>query len=116
MIIVKKYESLKLNRDFHRMYTKGKSFVSPVLVTYVMNNKNRPEINRIGIIAGKKIGNSVQRNRCRRIIRQAFINMTGEIKTGYDFVFVARTRTVNSNTNHIYQFMKKHLESAGVMK
>ena len=42
-----KAQTLKLNRDFKRLYSKGKSFVSPALVTYVQkknNNKTRLEV------------------------------------------------------------------------
>ena len=62
--------SLKENRDFRRLYGKGKSFVSPVVVTYLM--KNRCKQVRYGITTSKKIGKAVQRNRSRRVIREAF--------------------------------------------
>ena len=54
-----KYVTVKDNRDFSRIYRKGKSFVSPVLVTYVI--KNRSANVRYGITTGKKIGNAVKR-------------------------------------------------------
>ena len=62
--------SLKENKDFRRLYYRGKSEASPVLVTYVM--KNRLGFTRVGITSGKKIGNAVKRNRARRVIRAAF--------------------------------------------
>ena len=46
------------NRDFKRAYAKGKSSVSPMLVTY--HSKNRGKHLRVGITASKKIGNAVQ--------------------------------------------------------
>ena len=52
--------SLKENRDFRRLYTRGKSFVSPSLVTYVMKNRRSGGI-RVGITTSKKIGNAVTR-------------------------------------------------------
>ena len=63
--------SLKENRDFRRLYTRGKSFVSPSLVTYVMKNRRSGGI-RVGITTSKKIGNAVTRSRARRVIREAF--------------------------------------------
>ena len=47
-----KYVTVKENRDFSRIYKRGKSFVSPVLVTYVI--KNRSDNVRYGITTGKK--------------------------------------------------------------
>ena len=57
--------SLKDNRDFRRLYARGKSFVGPALVTYVM--KNRCGGIRVGITTSKKIGNAVRRSRSRRM-------------------------------------------------
>ena len=59
------YITLKDNRDFSRLYKRGKSFVSPVLVTYVMKNKNNNL--RFGITTGKKVGKAVKIGRasCR---------------------------------------------------
>lgn len=69
---------IKENRDFRRIYSKGKSFVSPVLVTYVL--KNRTKNVRYGITTSKKTGNAVQRNRSRRIIRAAFARFQGKFR------------------------------------
>lgn len=79
------FTTLKENKDFRRLYHRGKSYVSPVLVTYVM--KNRKAGLRIGFTTSKKIGIAVQRNRSRRIMREAFrLILPGETKdvTGYD--------------------------------
>lgn len=62
-----KKTTLKLNRDFRRLYYKGSSAVHPLIVTYA--SKNRLGYNRIGITVTKKIGKAVCRNRCKRIIR-----------------------------------------------
>ena len=80
--------SLKDNRDFRRLYARGKSFVGPALVTYVM--KNRCGGIRVGITTSKKIGNAVRRSRSRRVIREAFRQAYPHVRPGYDFVFVAR--------------------------
>ena len=74
------FTTLKENKDFRRLYHRGKSYVSPVLVTYVM--KNRKAGLRIGFTTSKKIGIAVQRNRSRRIMREAFRLIAPELKTG----------------------------------
>ena len=55
------FVSLNLNKDFLRLYHKGKSCAKPTLVVYCM--KNRLGLCRVGITTGKKIGGAVQRNR-----------------------------------------------------
>ncbi len=106
--------TLKENRDFRRLYSRGKSYVSPPLVTYVM--KNRLQNVRIGITASKKTGKAVQRNRSRRIIMAAYRQLMPQIKDGYDFIFVARGKTPYLKSTDILRCMKKQLKQAGVLK
>ena len=75
-----KKTTLKLNRDFRRLYYKGSSAVHPLIVTYA--SKNRLGHNRIGITVTKKIGKAVCRNRCKRIIRAAFAQVNTQIEQG----------------------------------
>ena len=104
--------SLNKNKNFKYIYNRGKNVVSPILVTYIV--KNKLGINRIGITTSKKIGNAVERNRARRIIKVAYRNCCTQRKTGYDLVFVARNKTVKSNSNQIYNVMKQHLSQLNI--
>ena len=114
MIIVGEIITLKRNNDFRRIYSKGRSFGSSVLVTYVLKN-HRGEV-RIGITTSKKIGKAVLRNRSRRIIREAFRSVSKDISPGYDIVFVARGKTPFVKSYDILRAMKKELKEAGVLK
>ena len=105
---------LKENRDFRRVYNKGKSFVCPFFVVYI--NKNRKEGVRLGITVGKKIGNAVMRNRCRRVIAAAFRELEGEVSGSWDIVFVARYKTGISKSTKVREIMRKQLKSAGVIR
>ena len=110
---MKRTVTLKENCDFRRLYGKGKSFQSPALVSYVM--KNRAGICRIGITTSKKIGNAVERNRSRRVIRAAYREIEDKINGNYDFVFVARSRTKYQKSTQLAQLMLSQLEKAGVI-
>ena len=105
--------SLKENRDFRRLNGKGKSFVSPVVVTYLMKNRRRQV--RYGITTSKKIGKAVQRNRSRRVIREAFRLLSPRIKPGYDFVFVARGKTPYVKSGEVKDALEAQLKKAGVL-
>lgn len=70
----------------------------------------------MGITTSKKIGNAVERNRCRRIIRAAFREISPMLNGGYDFVFVARTRTIKKKSTDIKKIMLQHLKKAGVIE
>lgn len=104
------------NRDFRRIYAKGKSWVAPALVTYVC--KNRSKHLRVGITASKKIGNAVQRNRSRRIIRAAYRTFLPRLdqNRNVDLIFVARGKTPYVKSTVIEKMMAAHLKEAGLLK
>ena len=111
---IMKLVKLKENRDFRRVYNKGKSFVCPFFVVYI--NKNRTNETRLGITVGKKIGNAVKRNRAKRVITAAFSTVCPKIISGYDFVIVARTRILNVKSTVVTTFLLKLLDSSGALK
>ncbi len=106
--------TLNDNRDFRRLYNRGKSFVSPVLVTYIMKNKS--DNLRYGITTGKKIGNAVRRSRSRRVIRAAFFELKDELPSGFDIVFVARGKTPYVKSYVIRKAMAEAFSAAGLIK
>ena len=67
---MKNTESLRKNREFLKLYRSGKFFVGRKLVLYV--KENRMQINRLGISTARNFGNSVERNRIRRLIRENY--------------------------------------------
>ena len=111
---MKKSLTLKENREFRRVYTRGKSFVSPILVTYVC--KSRHGSHRYGITTAKKIGNAVCRNRARRVIRAAYYELSPALRDGsFDIVFVARTKTAAAKSTDVKKAMTGHLKQAGLL-
>ena len=66
-----RYRPITRNKEFSRAYARGKSYVHPKLVMYVI--KNRVGHTRVGLTATKKVGCAVERNRARRVIRAALI-------------------------------------------
>ena len=81
-------ESLKKNRDFQKVYKKGKSYANRYLVMYVL--KNDTERNRLGISVSKKVGNSVIRHHVTRLIRESYRLQEDMFNSGLDIVVIAR--------------------------
>ena len=109
-----KSKTLNENKDFRRLYYRGKSQASPCLVTYV--SKSRGNETRIGITSGKKIGNAVKRNRARRVIRAAYSVLEPRIDGCYDIVFVARTRTTYVKMQEVLSEIERQFIALGVIK
>ena len=109
-----KLVSLCKNNEFRRAYAKGRSYVTPVVVIYA--RKNRLDLGRIGITTSKKIGNAVERNRARRVIREAFRQLAPCVRPGFDLVFVARGKTPFVKSTQVKKHMEKQLRAAGLLK
>ena len=108
-----KAQTLKENKDLRRLYYRGRSKASDCLVTYAM--KARGKGCRYGITTSKKIGNAVERNRSRRVIRAAYRALEPEIGGNWDFVFVAWSRTSRVKMQTVQKEMRKHLKALGVI-
>lgn len=108
-----KYTTVKENREFSLVYRRGKSCVSPVLVTYALKTKKNTL--RYGITTGKKVGNAVKRSRARRVIRASYYQLFDRLQPGYIIIFVARGKTPYVKSQVVRKAMKQHLSALGVL-
>ena len=99
-------EILNDNKDFLALYKKGRYSASKYSVIYVRPN-GRP-FNRLGITAGKKVGNAVCRNRAKRLIRLAYRNAEVKLPVGMDIVIVARTAICSIKSQEYCGYMDKY--------
>lgn len=100
-------EIIKDNKTFMKCYRKGRFVSSDIVVAYFIPNKL--PFNRLGITAGKKQGNAVQRNRIKRIIRAAYRLNEDKLPIGFDIVFVGRKNICEKTSNDIDAFINKRL-------
>ena len=85
---MKRTVSLRENYEFQRAYRKGSFKTGRWITVYAV--RNHKETLRLGISVGKKAGNSVQRSRFTRLIRESYRLSEDFIKEGYDIVIAAR--------------------------
>lgn len=80
---------LSRSAEFERVYRQGRSTANRHLVLYSFPNPavERP---RIGLSVSRKVGGAVERNRVKRLLREAFSQSHGELAAGHDVVVVAR--------------------------
>ena len=83
-----KKEILRNKDDFSIIYRKGKSIGGRYIVLFY--RKNNLPYNRTAFLASKKVGNSVVRNRARRLMRESYRFVRDDMRTGYDLIFIAR--------------------------
>lgn len=104
-IIMLYTEILNDNKDFLTLYKNGRYIASEYTVIYVRPN-GRP-YNRLGITAGKKVGNAVHRNRAKRLIRLAYRQSELALPIGIDLVIVARSRISEVSSVEYCAYMEK---------
>lgn len=111
---MKRCYSLKRNKQFRYVYRKGKSIPSRRLV--LIYSRARHSTVHVGFSVSKKIGNSVERNRVKRRLREAFRPMIPQMKTGYDIIFIARDAVKEAEFSAIQSTVQTLLSKAGLFK
>lgn len=98
-----KLKAITENHLYKKAYRAGNRKSSHTVTVYVLKDKaagllrkqhpNKITVNRIGISASKKVGGAVQRNRAKRVIREAYrtIDKRFGVKKGYLIVIVPKT-------------------------
>lgn len=106
--------SLKENRQFRRLYAKGKSVVSPYLVLYYRRNGSGQ--NQLGITVSGKLGNAVKRNKIRRRLREMYRINEDRLSPGYSLILVARGRAVGASYRDLQKYFFRLTEKAGILR
>ena len=97
---MKRFNSIKKNSEFQKVYKTGKSYANKLLVMYVKRVDDGKEP-RIGISVSKKVGNSVVRHRFARLVRESFRVNKDIIEEGKDLIVVARAAAKDKNFDKI---------------
>ena len=113
-----KQYAIRENHLFSKAYAKGKKCAARTIAVYVLKDwasgrlrRENPEkklINRVGISSSKKIGGAVERNRARRVVREAYRLCDKEIGIRRGYLIVISCRS--ASTEMKMQIVRRDLE------
>ena len=83
---------LSRSADFERAYRQGSSHGNRHFVVYAFERPGAQasEEPRLGLSVSRKVGGAVERNRVKRLVREAFVAEAREAAARHDIVVVAR--------------------------
>jgi ribonuclease P protein component len=90
---------LKQSTEFKRVRRSGKSYAHPFIVLFVLSTESERTL--VGVAAGRTVGNAVQRNRAKRLVREAIRPLLGEIRPGLQVVLIARKPIIEARMPEI---------------
>ncbi len=104
---------LRHPQEFRRVWNEGRSWAHPLMVLWVAPAP-ADQAPRIGIVASRKLGKAVQRNRARRLLREALRHLYPHLAQGYDIVVVARPPILERRAPEVQAVVQELCARAGV--
>ena len=100
----RKHEHLRTPAEFQQVYDHRRSAANSGMILY--GKDNGLAYSRIGLSVSRKFGGAVQRNRLRRLYREAFRLLKEQLPLGLDLVLIPR-----SQAEPTLEEVKKSLQS-----
>jgi ribonuclease P protein component len=85
---------LRNRTTFKQVYEQGRFLSNQLIAVHFFPHPDRSQ--RVGFTAGKRLGNAVVRNRCKRRLKECYRLFQAEAPTGIDMIVVARKSLVNA--------------------
>lgn len=105
---------LRRNKAFHTVYRRGRT-VSTQTLSLVYARTGAPDSLRVGFSVSKKIGNSVQRNHVKRLLRENCRMLIPSMRRGHSVVFVARSAARDAGFERLGRDMASLLTRARIL-
>lgn len=104
---------LRGSSDFKRVRRTGRSYAHPLVV--LVASPNGLAFTRLGVAAGKTVGDAVERNRAKRRMREALRAIIPAISPGWDLIWIARPPLAQAEWTKVQQAVQLLLRRSGLI-
>lgn len=111
--MLKREYRLKKKYQFNYVYRVGKTAHGKFLVAVYSPSKNKNV--RIGISVSKKVGNAVQRNRARRLLREAISQFLDKLDPNFNIIIVGKQSILEQKSDSVTADLKAVLERTDLL-
>ena len=116
----RKRRRLSRSGEFERVYREGRSHASRHLVVYAFPRAEGDDTDpRLGVSVGRKVGGAIERNRVKRLLREAFWSAAADLPERHDFGIVARpasSELAERGEQAIEESLRELLQGAGLAR
>lgn len=107
-------EQLRKSSDFTRVFEEGKSLPGRRVVVYYL--ENGLPFNRVGVAVSKRLGGAVERNRLKRIVKEAYRTSEAALRDGLDIVLVPRSKAKTASFQEVKEELLGLLSTCGALR
>lgn len=101
-------ERIRKKKDFLHLYKEGKRYRGKYFILIYLSNELA--FSRVAVVASKKLGNAVQRNKTKRWLRTLFRRNKELLAKPFDLIFIPRKEILGADWQRLGDDYSRALE------